>query len=240
VFAPQNKKFLGSGVSLAMINKVKKLHLNNLPIETKKALYFLSQQAWLKKSNWYLAGGTALALQAEHRKSFDLDFFTQAKNFIGDQLLANFSDVDEWHTDINEPNTVYGTLLGAKVSFIAYPFFIPAQEPLYYGSVRIINALDVAVMKIIAVSQRGRKRDFYDLFWCVKHLAPLEEIIRKLPTQYPNIAHNYNHILTSLVYFTDAESDPEPEIYFMAEWKEIKNYFNTEMPRIAQRVLELS
>lgn len=223
-----------------MINKVIELHLNSLPTQTKAALDFLSQQTWLKKSDWYLAGGTALALQAGHRKSFDLDFFTPTKNFKGGQLLANFSDVNEWHTDINEPSTVYGTLLGAKVSFIAYPFFIPTQEPLYCGSVKIIDALDIAVMKIIAVSQRGRKRDFYDLFWCVKHLAPLEEIVRKLPIQYPNIAHNYNHILTSLVYFTDAESDPEPEIYFEAEWKEVKNYFTTEIPGIAQRILELS
>lgn len=221
------------------INEPTNLHLATLPNDTKKALDFLSQQTWLKESGWYLAGGTALALQAGHRKSFDLDFFTQAKTFNGSQLLANFASSKEWHTNINEPNTIYGTLLGTKVSFIAYPFFIPMQEPLYYGSVKVISALDIAVMKIIAISQRGKKRDFYDLFWCANHLAPLEDIIRKLPTQYPDLAHNYNHILTSLVYFDDAEGDPEPESFFGATWEEVKNYFLKEVPTITRSILEL-
>lgn len=56
-------------------------HYETLPSQTKRALDFLSGEKWLKESRWYLAGGTALALQAGHRKSFDLDFFTEEKNF---------------------------------------------------------------------------------------------------------------------------------------------------------------
>ena len=52
-------------------------HYETLPSQTKKALDFLSGEKWMKKSKWYLAGGTALALQVGHRKSFDLDFFTE-------------------------------------------------------------------------------------------------------------------------------------------------------------------
>ncbi len=52
-----------------------------LPRQTKKALDFLSAEKWLKESDWYLAGGTALALQAGNRKSYDLDFFTVQRNF---------------------------------------------------------------------------------------------------------------------------------------------------------------
>ncbi len=50
-------------------------HFEILPRSTKRALDFLSKEKWLEKSEWYLAGGTALALLAGNRKSFDLDFF---------------------------------------------------------------------------------------------------------------------------------------------------------------------
>lgn len=54
-------------------------YFDTLPQETKKALDFLSTKKWLDDSPWYLAGGTALALQANHRRSVDLDFFWRKK-----------------------------------------------------------------------------------------------------------------------------------------------------------------
>jgi len=56
-------------------------HYETLPANAKKALDFFSAEKWIKESDWYLAGGTALALQAGNRKSFDLDFFTTSKDF---------------------------------------------------------------------------------------------------------------------------------------------------------------
>src|SRR3989338_10768936 len=104
-------------------------HYETLPDQTKKALDFLSGEKWLKKSKWYLAGGTALALQVGNRKSLDLDFFTKEKNFDEKKLLAQFLENKDWITNVEEKNTIYGTLLKTKVSFIAYPFFVPKQEP---------------------------------------------------------------------------------------------------------------
>ena len=190
-----------------------------------------------KDSSWYLAGGTALALQANHRRSVDLDFFSEEKNFDNDDFLRFFSDVREWHVTVNRKNTVYGELFGAKTSFIAYPFFAPKQKPVYYRSVRILSPRDIAVMKITAVSQRGRKRDFFDLYWCAQNLEPLEEIIKRLKVQYPSIAHDYHHILKALVYFEDAESDPEPEIFFDATWDKVKKFFTKEIPVIADKLI---
>lgn len=212
---------------------------NILPRQTKKALDFLSGQNWLKNSCWYLAGGTALALQCGHRRSIDLDFFSEKKDFNNEDLLGKFSEVKEWNTTINRKNTIYGELLKAKVSFIAYPFFIPKQEPIWHGSIRILNPIDIAVMKITAISQRGRKRDFLDLYWCAQNLEPLKNIILRIKEQYPSVAHDYHHILKSLVYFEDAESDPMPEIFFKAGWRTVKNFFIKEVPKIAVEVMKL-
>ena len=216
------------------------LHFETLPKETKKAFEFLSEQQWLEKSNWYLAGGTALALQSGNRKSVDLDFFTTKKGFKVKTFLLNFSEYKDWKVTTEEDNTLYGKLLGAKVSFIAYPFFIPKQEYIKYGSINILQKRDIAVMKIVAISQRGKKRDFFDLYWCAHNIEPLEQIIKRLPEQYPSVAHDYHHILKSLVYFEDAESDPEPEIYFKANWNTVKKFFRKEIPIITRKIMNLN
>ena len=65
-------------------------HTDVLPVATKKALTYLSDQVWLKRSRWYLAGGTALALQVGHRNSVDLDFFLPADNFQAVTVLRHF------------------------------------------------------------------------------------------------------------------------------------------------------
>ena len=208
-----------------------------IPSKTKKAFIFLSKQKWLGESGWYLAGGTALALQTGNRKSVDLDFFTTEKYFDKSELFNNFSGNNEWKTSLDRKNTIYGELYGAKISFIAYPFFIPKQDFIKYGSIRILQPRDIAVMKIIAISQRGRKRDFFDLYWCVKKVEPLEDLMKRLKEQYPFIIHDYHHILKSLVYFDDAETDPEPEIVFRADWIEVKNYFKKEVLRIADNII---
>lgn len=223
-----------------MDTDIKKLnwHYETLPKPTKQALDFLSKVEWLKKSGWYLAGGTALALQTGNRKSVDLDFFTTKKDFDTKKLIAYFDKNKNWQTSIEDKNTIYGELFKAKVSFIAYPFFLPKQKPFWHGSVKVLSAIDVAVMKIVAVSQRGRKRDFFDLFWCAKNIEPLESIIKRLKVQYPAVAHDYHHILKSLIYFEDAESDPEPKIYFEATWRKVKGFFIKEIPVIMDRLVK--
>ena len=213
-------------------------HYETLPRQTKKALDFLSKEEWLKQSSWYLAGGTALALQAGHRKSVDLDFFSEDKNFNEKKLLANFAENSNLEIEVEEKNTIYAKLFGAKVSFIAYPFFVPKQKPLWHGTIRVLDQIDIGVMKITAISQRGRKRDFFDLYWCAHNVEPLENIIKRLKVQYPMVAHDYHHILKSMVYFEDAESDPGPEICFPADWKKVKKFFTKEIPTIATKIMK--
>lgn len=213
------------------------VNLEILPPKTKKAFVFLSEQNWLSKSKWYLAGGTALALQSGFRKSVDLDFFNTQKNIDNNDLLHNLLKNREWNTTLNKKNTIYGELFGAKISFIAYPFFVPKQECTQYGSIKILNPIDIAVMKIIAISQRGKKRDFFDLYWCINNVEPLENLFKRLPSQYPLVVHNYHHILKSLVYFEDAENDPGPDVYFKATWTEVKKFFRKEITELLKNYL---
>lgn len=214
-------------------------YLNILPPATRRGLNYLTGQSWIKKSKWYLAGGTALALQAGHRQSIDLDFFTPQKKFSSTQLLAHFTD-DVWQTDILREGTIYGKLQKAKVSFITYPFFVPKQKFIFYDNIRILHKDDIAVMKIIAISQRGKKRDFIDLYWYCKNVQPLKNFFGNLSEQYPTVSHNYHHILKSLTYFDDADNEPMPKLFFKASWKQIKQFFQNEVKITARRLLKLT
>lgn len=216
-------------------------HFEALPTKTMRAFEYLSKQKWLEKSGWYLAGGTALALQVGYRQSVDLDFFTEdaSEKVNNTQVLEHLKKSGKWFTDIEKEGTIYGELQQAKISFIAYPFFKPAQPFLRYGTISILSQEDIAVMKIIAISQRGRKRDFFDLYYSANHILSLEKAMRRLKKQYPTVAHDYYHILKSLIYFADAEGDPEPNLLVGLDWKTVKSYFETEIPALTKKLLRI-
>ena len=216
----------------------KELFLDRLPDATQKGLLLAAKQQLVSPEKWYLAGGTALALQVGHRESVDLDFFTESKTFDTSSLERKLVAIGEWETTLIQDGTLYGEMAGAHMSFIAYPFFHPSEKPMHYGHVRILPPEDIAAMKIIAVSQRGRKRDFIDLFWYCHNRENLKTIFERALKQYPQ-QHNVPHILKSLIYFEDAEQDPMPRLHFEADWPQVKNFFEEEVPRITKRLLGL-
>lgn len=204
----------------------------------RKALEHFGAYGWLGASDWYLAGGTALALQVGHRSSVDLDFFLPEKGFDLASVLNHFSSPD-WTTEIARENTIYGIFFGTKVSFIAYPFFKPRQPYRQYGQVKVLQPGDIGVMKVVTISQRGRKRDFIDLYWLCQNVQPFQHFIELLPDQYPSVAHDFHHIIKSLVYFDDADKDPMPQLNFRADWRLIKRFFQEETKKITPNLLGL-
>jgi len=66
------------------------MHEDVINKKTKSILESLAQSGSIK--DYYLAGGTALALQYGHRKSIDLDFFNQ-KSFDTTALKKNLTRI---------------------------------------------------------------------------------------------------------------------------------------------------
>lgn len=216
-----------------------KLYLNVLPQATQKAFLQATTFNFLPCAEWYLAGGTAFALQVGHRQSIDLDFFTSRGAFKEVDLERDLMNTGSWKTTFQDRGTLYGELVEAKMSFIAYPFFQPSSARVQCGAICMLVPDDIAAMKIIAISQRGKKRDFVDLYWYCLHVGMLVNVVERATKQYPGQEHNLPHILKSLVYFTDAEDDPMPTLLFDANWKTIKAYFQKEIPKIAKELLQL-
>ncbi len=215
------------------------LYLDRMPQSTRRAFLSCIELEFFSGGGWYLAGGTALALQVGHRVSVDLDFFTSEQDFDADRIERVLSERGEWVTTLREKGTLYGLFQGAKMSFIAYPSFRPSDDGLQCQSVRLLLPKDIASMKIMAVSQRGKKRDFIDLYWLAQNGVSLEEALLGAMRQYGEQHHSLPHFLKSLVYFADAEDDPMPEIFFQADWKAVKSYFEATVPTLAKKMLQL-
>ena len=217
---------------------IDKLHLDSLPKVTRDSFLRCAPLSFFASGGWYLAGGTALALQAGHRQSVDLDFFTSEKIFDEKRTEESLSELGNWETSSLSKGTIYGEFCKAKMSLISYPFFTPVKPFLQVGTVSVLTPPDIAVMKIVAISQRGKKRDFIDLFWLSKNTQPLIKSIECVAQQY-SVRQNFNHIIKSLTYFADAEDDPMPNLFFDTSWEEIKKFFQREVVTIAKKVMRL-
>lgn len=140
------------------------------------------------KDLFYLAGGTGLALQLEHRRSLDLDFFqeTQDGRVSLKKVLRELDRLFEGFVEVSlrQSNEIGVEIYGTKVSFIAYPF--PLLEPTFdigvkfptLSGVRVATSREIALMKAYALGRRSSFRDYVDLYFLLRdgHIT-LREII---------------------------------------------------------------
>ena len=169
--------------------------------------------------NFVLVGGTALALQIGHRKSIDLDFFT-LEAFDPYLLLADLSADFTPVLLQKSALSLICTIEGIKVGFIQfrYPFIRPIREE---EGIRMLSLEDIAPMKLDAISGRGSKKDFYDVYFFLQHFS-LEKMFQLYQEKYPH--QTTFHVLRSLVYFEDAEKDPDPLVFdTRITWPVVKN-----------------
>lgn len=200
-------------------------------------LVLRSLKQMLSRNHAILAGGTALALQMGHRISLDLDFFT-ADEFKIESIISEIRKTGNSFNVISEgEGSLITNIEGIKVSIFKYDYpFI--EKPLSYEVIQIAGILDIASMKVIAISQRGVKRDFVDLYVILQN-TPFHKVAENMIKRFGSERVNPVHIGKSLVYFSDAESNPEPE-YIKGKnikWESIKDFFKK---HVKQFVLDLN
>jgi len=196
------------------------MHLEVINAQAKHLLERLSKIKELK--SFYLAGGTALALQIGHRSSLDLDFYTE-KKFDNKKLLR---DLERHFADVKVIQIPEQTLIvkieGKEVSFFHYPY------PLIYPLVKekkfppFASKEDIAAMKMMAIIQRGTKRDFIDIYFLIEEFG-LKKIFEIAKKKYPSL--NPYLALQALTYFDDAEEEKikRPATYIKPiSWSKLK------------------
>jgi len=172
---------------------------------------------------WTLAGGTGLALRLGHRVSKDFDFF-RTEGMSADSLHSLFRRMGEYETLQEASNTLTVLVSGTTLSFfqVPDPFLFP---PTPYRCFFLADLRDIALMKLAAISGRGSRKDFVDLYTCLRSGARLQGFFDLLPRKYGAGRANIYHILKSLTYFEDAEQEPMPAMLEPFNWEECKNFF---------------
>jgi predicted nucleotidyltransferase component of viral defense system len=188
----------------------------------------------------YLAGGTAVALHLGHRLSIDLDFFTphdldSLQWFT--RLQTAFSGDFALSAVKIEKNTLVVTMNSTGFSLFVYPYELMETTvsddslPTPIASLR-----DLALMKLIAVNQRGACKDFIDLkFIMEKTGLTFEVLFQDLGRKYAVREEIFFQLKKSLIYFDDAERDLNVNMYAtdsgrferLADdtWRATKRYF---------------
>lgn len=184
------------------------------------------------KHNAILAGGTALALHMGHRISIDLDFFT-VSDFFTERIFSKIKGRGYTFRLISEGDGYFLIEVeGIKVSMSKYEYpFI--EKTITFEGIKVAGISDIASMKVIAISQSGTKRDFVDLYFILQDM-PFHKIAEHMVKRFGKERINPIHIGKSFVYFSDAESHPEPEYLKGKEvsWDQIKKFFRNHVKQI--------
>ena len=202
-------------------------HREVLPDGWARATNELASRSVLQ--GFYLAGGTGLALQMGHRRSVDLDLFSQSE-FSPTDLRAQLGDLSGLRVRQVVRGTIHLELRDVLVSFLHYPY--PLLFPLHHFEVlTVADPRDIACMKLDAIASRGSRRDFVGLYVAARRYG-LREILGWFEQKYAAAPYNRVHLLKALSYFTDAEREPMPDVLVSLAWDTVKQFFLSEVPRV--------
>lgn len=179
--------------------------------------------------HFYLAGGTALALHLGHRHSIDLDFFN-SEEFDPNLIKASLSEVGSVKLLYENHHTVEANLNNIKVSLFYYPYPLHFST-IMFSDINVADLRDIVPMKLSAISQRGSKKDFIDLYFLLK-IYPLDELLTFFEKRFEKVEYSKMHLIKSLSYFEDAEAEPMPSMIQTVEWDSIKDAILSEVKKL--------
>jgi predicted nucleotidyltransferase component of viral defense system len=166
--------------------------------------------------DFFLVGGTALALQTGHRISIDLDLFSITP-FDKDKMLSDLEKGYSFQLDYENKNTLKGAIGEVKVDFITHQY--PLVKPLLLAEgIRMASAEDIAAMKLNAISGNGtRLKDFIDVAYLSSTLtlaAMMEAYEQKYASRNPAM------VIKALDYHKDINfNEPVEMLSGNYDWK---------------------
>ena len=172
--------------------------------ETLNLIIRLQSKEYLK--GFYLVGGTALSLLFGHRKSIDIDLFSDS-SFDTGLLLENLSHDFGFRLNFSAANTLKGSIENVKTDFLAhrYPLIV---EPSMLQGVFMLSLQDIIAMKLNAIVTSGQRvKDFIDVYFLLEKYN-LTEMLSFYRQKYT--LHNDVIVLKSLVWFDDVDLSAWP------------------------------
>lgn len=184
----------------------------------------------------YLAGGTAVALYLNHRVSVDIDLFTREEFYCGAITSVIGQRYATKVTNVAEKNTLTAVVADVRFSLFHYPY--PLLKPLVNKPechIELASPEDIAAMKIVAITQRGTAKDFFDLRALMQTFGMKVDYLISLVQKKYGVSEDYSYqIKRGLVYFDDAIKslgdvavirNGEQVRLDKREWSEIEKFF---------------
>jgi hypothetical protein len=175
-------------------------------------------------NNLRLVGGTSLALQLGHRKSVDIDLFgvLEADEIAVSNALKAFENVTILQKSANI--NIY-TIEGIKVDIVnySYPWLAPANEE---DDLQLAHLKDIAAMKLSAITGRGTKKDFIDIYF-LSQIFSLKEMLEYYKQKYFDGSEFL--VIKSLTYFEDADPEQSPVMLHPVSWEEVQQSILTQV-----------
>ncbi len=174
------------------------------------------------KKDFYLAGGTAIALHIGHRKSIDLDFFSENK-FKNLSIYRKLKKIDNISNVLVDNSDEYTVIISnVKITFLNYPF--PLNNIIEENDFKTLDLLSLAALKAYALGRRAKWKDYVDLYFIFQKYS-LQEVVLRTKEIFKN-AFNEKNFYQQLCYFKDIDYSEEVNYMkgFKKSDKEIKRY----------------
>lgn len=162
---------------------------------------------------FFLAGGTALAMQEGHRRSVDFDFFAVSPSLVLPDLKAfqrQFFRGAGGGITKQERGTFHAIVGGVHVRFMATPYPL-VRQLIRAGRARLAHPVDIGLIKLAAIISRGERKDFIDLACILTRHATLGDLLRLAGRRYAGSRDFAVQALRALVWFEDAERGEDPK-----------------------------
>jgi len=173
--------------------------------------------------DFYLVGGTAIALHLGHRRSIDFDLFTEKKFNplkIRTKILKDYSIEYTFSQGEGELTILVEKV---KLTFFYYPFKIP-HNYFFNKIISLPDLLTLGAMKAFALGKRAKWKDYVDFYFILQKFS-LKDLIEKTRLIFKN-EFNEKLFRSQLSYFDDIDYSEEVEYLpgFEKNEKEIKNF----------------
>ncbi|MGI6466644.1 MAG: nucleotidyl transferase AbiEii/AbiGii toxin family protein [Sphaerochaetaceae bacterium] len=192
-----------------------------------------------KFHNFYLVGGTSIALRIGHRISIDLDLFT--RDSIDTNILrSHLTQFYNFKSSFESKNTLKGLIGDVFVDFITYDYpLIKDIENYENRKIRMLSLEDVIAMKLSAIIDNGtRIKDFVDIAYLSTQYS-LNEMMSFYVQKYEGV--NLLSPVKALLYFADIDYETET-VQLIGEsfdWHKIENRL-VEMVRTPSKVFSIN
>jgi len=175
------------------------------------------------KREYFLVGGTAIALHIGHRRSIDFDLFRKSrlnhKNII--LKINRFSLPYSVTRNVSEQLNL--TINGVKITFYEYPFEVLAPCT-FEKSIRLPELIDLAAMKAYALGRRSKWKDYVDLYFLIRDHFTIRQISERARVIFADLFLE-KLFRAQLSYFSDIDySEPVEFMLHAVPASEIKKF----------------